>query len=190
MPTVCWCPCWYRWQPQSWPTLHFQSLQRSSESRSTCIRVGHPAAALIRCNEKIFLAIVNVTGLKLGDIDVPDLELKYLGDKTSKVDIQVLRIVPITKKQIQNPKKNPSRESGYGRREDIHPTGQHDGCWLPQIEMVCKNVPGRLVCAINATMLIRKPGETTYVFVSTSLLALAGNLNCQLSANIHFVSLL
>jgi hypothetical protein len=32
-------------------------------------------------------------------------------------------------------------------------------------------------------MLIRKPGETTYLFVSTSLLALAENLYRQLSAN-------
>jgi hypothetical protein len=134
-----------------------------SEFGSPCIRVGHPAAALVRCDEKVFLALVNVTGLKLGDIDLPGLEIKYLGDKTAKIDVQILRIVPTT--------------------EDIDPTGQHDWCWLQQMDMVCKNVPGRLICPIDATMLIRKPGETTYLFVSTSLLALAGNLYRQLSAN-------
>lgn len=48
-----------------------------------------------------------------------------------------------------------------------------------------KNVPSRLIliCAIDATILIRKPGETPYLFVSTSLLALPENLHRQLSAN-------
>ena len=40
-----------------------------TEFGSPCIRVGHPAAALVRCDEKVFLALVNVIGLKLGDID-------------------------------------------------------------------------------------------------------------------------
>ena len=134
-----------------------------SEFGLPCIRVGHPAATLVRCDENVFLAIVNVTGLKLGDIDIQELELKYLCDKTTKVDIQVLRLVPTT--------------------EDIDPTGQHDWCWLQQMEMTCKNVPGRFVSAIDTTMLIRNPGETTYLFVSPSLLGLAENLYRRLSAN-------
>ena len=137
-------PCFNSSEKESFPDSLITSR---SELGLPSIRVGHPAAALIRCDEKVFLAIVNVTGLKLGDIDIPELELKYLGDRTSKVDIQVLCIVPAT--------------------EDIDPRGQHDWCWLQQMEMVCKNVPGRLICAIDATMLIRKPGETTYLFIST-----------------------
>ena len=45
-----------------------------------CIQVGHPAAALVHCNKKVFLALVNVTGLKLGEVDIPELKLKYLGE--------------------------------------------------------------------------------------------------------------
>ena len=99
----------------------------------------HPAAALVHCDEKVFLALVNVTGLKLGDIHLPELEIKYLGDKTAKIDVQNLRIVPTT--------------------EDIDPTGQHAWRWLQPMEMVCKNVPGCLICSIDTTMLIIKPGE-------------------------------
>ena len=47
-----------------------------SEFGLPCIRVGYPAAALFRCDGKVFLAIVNVTGLKFGDIDILELELK------------------------------------------------------------------------------------------------------------------
>ncbi|KDR76610.1 hypothetical protein GALMADRAFT_139524 [Galerina marginata CBS 339.88] len=135
----------------------------SSEFGLPCIRVGHPAAALVRCEEKIFLAIVNIIALRLADIDKPELELRYLGDKTAKVDVQVLRLIPTT--------------------EDIDPTGEHDWCWLQQMEMVCKNVPGRLVCAIDTTMIIQQPGKTSYLFVSLSLLALAESIYWRLSTN-------
>ena len=49
----------------------------------------------MRCEEQVFLALVNITGLKFGEEDnLQDLELRYLADKTAKVDFQILRMVP------------------------------------------------------------------------------------------------
>ena len=74
-----------------------------------CLRVRHPAAALVACEKQIFLGIVNITGLKLGGInDLPELELKYLRDESAKVDLQILRLTPAMM--------------------DIDPTGEHDWC--------------------------------------------------------------
>ena len=138
-----------------------ESIVHDSELGAPCLRVGHPAAALVSCEGRVFLALVNVLELKFGgDINLPELELQYLPDKTARIDFQILRVVPAS--------------------EDIDHRDEYDWCWLQGMEAVCHDVPGRLVCTVNPGILIQKPGEMAYLFSSSSLLVLAAHLRRDL----------
>ena len=137
-------------------------MVQDSDLGEPCLRVGNPAAALVRCKEKVFLALMNIIGLRFGgETDLQDLELKYLADKTAKVDFQILRMVPAA--------------------QDDDPSDEYDWCWSQAMEVACHDVPGRLICMVNPGIIIHEPGKPMYLFKSLALLVLAGYLHRHLS---------
>ena len=144
-------------------------MVQDSDLGEPCLQVGNPAAALVRCKENVFLALVNIIGLKFGrENDLQDLKLKYLADKTAKVDFQILHMVPAA--------------------QDDDPSDEYDWCWSQAMEVVCHDVPGWLICAVNPGIIIHGPGKPMYLFKSLALLVLAGYLHHHLSpCNINSV---
>ena len=112
---------------------------------------------------------MNIIGLRFGrETNLQDLELKYLADKTAKVDFQILRMVPAA--------------------QDDDPSDEYDWCWSQAMEVACHDVPGRLICMVNPGIIIHEPGKPMYLFKSLALLVLAGYLHRHLSpCNINSV---
>ena len=136
-------------------------MVQDSDLGEPCLRVGNPAAALVRCEENVFV-LVNIIGLKFGgENNLQDLKLKYLADKTAKVDFQILHMVPAV--------------------QDDDPNNEYDWCWSQAMEVACCDVPGWLIWAVNPGIIIHEPGKPTYLFKTSALLVLAGYLHCHLS---------
>ena len=122
-----------------------------------CLRIGNPIAALVRCEDHIFLAIAQVNRLHFasnGDLD--HIQLHYLVDSTSKVDFQILRLLPATTSD--------------------DPTQEHNWCWSLKMEATVINVPGQLIHPINPSMSVHMPGQPTYLFESSFLVSLSSSL--------------
>lgn len=126
-----------------------------------CLRIGNPIAGLVRCEEHIFLAISQVNRLHFAsNSDLDHIQLHYLVDSSSKVDFQILRLLPAT--------------------SNDDPSQEFDWCWSLKMEATVMNVPGRLIHPINPTMSVHMPGQPTYLFESSFLLSLSSSLYQEL----------
>ena len=119
--------------------------------------IGNPIAVIVQCNTLIVLAIAQVNQLKFaGKDNLSELPIHLLADPTARVDSQILCLVPTTL--------------------DDDPTQVHDWCWSLQMEAVCDNIPSQGVHPINPFLSIQRPGQPTFLFESTFLVALFCNL--------------
>src|ERR1700761_2223716 len=85
---------------------------------SLCI--GNPITVLVHCEGLVILAVAQVNQLKFtGKDNLTELPLHLLADPTTKVDSQVLHLVPATL--------------------DDNPTQVHNWCWSLQMEASCNN---------------------------------------------------
>lgn len=122
---------------------------------SLCI--GNRIVVLVHCEGLVVLAVAQVNWLKFtGKDNLTELPLHLLADPTTKVDSQVLHLIPATL--------------------DDNPTQVHNWCWSLQMEASCDNIPGQGVHAINPSLSIQKPGKPTFLFESTLLVTLSCNL--------------
>jgi hypothetical protein len=126
-----------------------------------CLCIGNPIVGLVRCEEHIFLAISQVNGLHFAsNSNLDHIQLHHLVDSASKVDFQILRLLPAA------------------THDD--PTQQYDWCWSLQMKATVTNVPGHLIYPINPMMSVHIPGEPTYLFESSFLLSLSLSLHQEL----------
>jgi hypothetical protein len=136
-------------------------ISHDSSFGAPCLRIGNPIVTLVRCEGRIFLAIAQINRLHFAsNSNLNQIQLHHLADSTSKVDYQILRLLPAT---IED---NRSQE--------------YDWCWSLQMETTVTNVPGRFVHPINPTMSVRAPGQPTYLFESSFLVSLSSSLHEEL----------
>ena len=125
------------------------------------LRVGNPIAVIVRCENLVVLAVAQVNRLKCAGRDnLDELPIHRLADPTSRVDSQILRLVPASL--------------------DDDPTQVHDWCWSLQMEASCDNIPGTAVHPLNPSLSVQRPGQPTFLFESTFLVTLSCNLFQQL----------
>ncbi|KAJ7716434.1 hypothetical protein B0H16DRAFT_1898367 [Mycena metata] len=127
------------------------------------LHISNPIAALVTCEDRIFLAVAQVNRIAFGSTDLDTLPLDLLADAGTKISFQILRLLPAT--------------------EDDDPDGRHDWRWsLGGFESTCINVPGNLIQPLNPTISNRIPGKPTYLFTSDALLHVASGIQSQLAS--------
>ncbi|KAJ7604100.1 hypothetical protein DFH06DRAFT_1021486, partial [Mycena polygramma] len=132
------------------------------------LRVGNPIAALVSCEERIYLAVGQVNRILFGTQFVDELVVDLLPDQGTKVSFQILRLLPAT--------------------HDDNPDGQYDWRWSLAFESTCSNIPGTLIRTLNPTISNRVAGAPTYLFSSDVLIHVASGINSQL-ASMDFASI-
>ncbi|KAJ7673391.1 hypothetical protein B0H17DRAFT_947258 [Mycena rosella] len=125
-----------------------------------CLRIDNPICTLVRCEEKLFLAIGSVNDLSFGPDTVDEISLELLADSVAKVSFQIMCLVRTT--------------------VEDDPSERHDWCWSRHMDRTYSDVPGRLVQPLNPTLSARAPGKPTYLFESSELLSYAAALLEQL----------
>ncbi|KAJ7706534.1 hypothetical protein B0H16DRAFT_1439225 [Mycena metata] len=125
------------------------------ESDTAYILVSEPIATLIRCEEKLFVCIGEVTNIRLNGKSLEQLDVDSLRERGASIQFQILSLVPAT-------------------TED-DPEGKHD--W--RSSGVLRNVlstPGRLVLPVDPALSTRIPGKPYFLFESGVLRALGAQL--------------
>lgn len=137
-------------------------IDYNSELGAPCIRIGNPASAVLRCEDNICLAIVQVTKLQYGSNGhLQSLAVPLLVDSNTQISCQILRLVPTT--VIDDP------------------SGKHDWAWSSGMDSTCENIPGQFIYPINPPVAVRNPGVPTFLFESSVLLTIATTIHQQLT---------
>lgn len=132
-----------------------------STAGAPSLRIGNPIAALVTCEEKIFLAVGQVNRIVFGSQETDTVVLDLLPDPGTKISFQILRLLSAT--------------------QDDDPDGRHDWRWSSSLEATCSDVPGNLVQPLNPTVSNRIAGQPTYLFSSDVLIHVASGINVQLA---------
>ncbi|KAJ7906545.1 hypothetical protein B0H13DRAFT_1619306 [Mycena leptocephala] len=127
-----------------------------------CLRIDNPICTLLRCEDKLFLAIGAVNSLSFGSDKIQELSLDFLSDQDAKVSFEVMCLVRTT--------------------VEDDPTKQHDWQWSQHMDRSFVNIPGRLIQPLNPTLSIRTPTKPTYLFQSSELMAFGATLLERLSS--------
>jgi hypothetical protein len=117
---------------------------------------------LLRCENKLFLAIGAVNSLSFGSDKIQELSLDFLSDQDAKVSFEVICLVRTT--------------------VEDDPTKQHDWQWSQHMDRSFVNIPGRLIQPLNPTLSICTPTKPTYLFQSSELMAFGATLIERLSS--------
>jgi hypothetical protein len=121
------------------------------------LHIRNPIVGLVQCEDHIFLTVSQINQLHFAsNSNLDHIQLHHLADSTSKVDFQILHLVPAT------------------THDDL--AQEHDWCWSLQMDTAVTNVPGHLIHPINPTMSVHMPGQPTYLFKSSFLLLLSSSL--------------
>jgi hypothetical protein len=132
-----------------------------SQLGGPCLRIGNPVGTLVRCKDKVFLAIAQVNQLCFAsESNLQELGIHLLPDSTAKVSFQVLRLLQAT--AVDDPEQ------------------QYDWCWSLGMDASCDDVPGWFVHPVNPAVSLRTPGKPTFLFESSFLLTLAASLHQEL----------
>ncbi|KAJ6451021.1 hypothetical protein C8R45DRAFT_848636 [Mycena sanguinolenta] len=119
------------------------------------ILLSEPIATLIRCDGKLFVAIGEVTDIRLDSKSMEQLSINVLRERKVTVDFQILVLIPAT------------TEDDPDRKHDWRSTG------------VLRHVlaaPGRLVVPVDPALSTRVAGKPYYLFESSVLRALRAQL--------------
>ncbi|KAJ7174927.1 hypothetical protein C8R46DRAFT_891619, partial [Mycena filopes] len=137
------------------------SLITSGNLGVPTLHITNPIAAMVTCEDKIFLAVAQVNWIIFGSAEVDALALDLLADAGTKISFQILRLLPAT--------------------EEDDPDGRHDWRWSLGLESNCVDVPGNLVQPLNPTVSNRVAGTPTYLFSSDMLLHVASGIHTSLT---------
>jgi hypothetical protein len=119
--------------------------------------IGDPIALLVHYETLVVLAMAQVNRLRLASqSDLDELAVHCLADPTTKIDCQLLHLVPAS--------------------VEDDPTQVHDWCWSMCMEATCENVEGQYAHLLNPSISVLKPGNPTFLFESSFLV----NLSCVL----------
>ncbi|KAJ7106158.1 hypothetical protein C8R44DRAFT_638603, partial [Mycena epipterygia] len=124
------------------------------------LRIGNPIAALVTCEEKIFLAVGQVNRIVLGSGDSDSVLLALLHDPSTKISFQILRLLPTT--------------------VEDDPSKSHDWRWNLSLDASFSDVAGCLVQPLNPTICNRIPGKPTYLFSSEVLIHVGATIQARM----------
>ncbi|KAJ7193500.1 hypothetical protein GGX14DRAFT_378862 [Mycena pura] len=119
------------------------------------ILVSEPIVTLVRCEEKLFVCIGEVTDIRVDAKSVEQVALEALLEQAATVSFQILRVIPAT--------------------ADDDPTLKNDWVSGSSVRTVLAS-PGRLVLPIDPTLSTRIPGKPCYLFESSVLRAFGARL--------------
>ncbi|KAJ7836282.1 hypothetical protein B0H14DRAFT_2363015, partial [Mycena olivaceomarginata] len=125
------------------------------ESDAAYILVSEPIATLVRCEEKLFVGIGEVTDIQLDGKSLEQLSVDSLRERKVTVHFQILSLVPATDQDA--------------------PEGKHDWCSTGILRHVL-STPGHLVLPVDPAVSTRIPGKPYYLFESGVLCALGAQL--------------
>ncbi|KAJ6591766.1 hypothetical protein DFH09DRAFT_1073628 [Mycena vulgaris] len=125
------------------------------DSESPYILVSEPIATLVRCEEKLFLCIGEVTDIRLDSKSVEQISVEILHERKVTVRFHILRLVPAT--------------------SEDDPNGKHDWCSTGVLREVL-STHGRLVLPVDPSLFTRIPGQPYYLFKSSVLRAFGAQL--------------
>ncbi|KAJ7744401.1 hypothetical protein B0H16DRAFT_1322187 [Mycena metata] len=136
------------------------------ESDTSYILVSELIATLVRCEEKLFVCIGEVTNIRLDGKSLEQLDVDSLRERGTLIQFQILCLSPAT-------------------TED-DPEGKHDWRSSGVLRHVL-NTPGRLVLPVDPTLSTRVAGKPYYLFESGILRALGAQLldEVTLALNSH-----
>ncbi|KAJ7062572.1 hypothetical protein C8F01DRAFT_1281371 [Mycena amicta] len=120
-----------------------------------CIRVDNPVCTILRCEEKLFLAIGAVYAIHYDSRAVDDVLVELLADPATKISIQLMSIV---------------------RRLEEDASTTHDWIWSGNMDRSYSNIPGRFVQPLNPTISVLNPDEPTYIFSTPEMLGFSVSL--------------
>ncbi|KAJ7333384.1 hypothetical protein DFH08DRAFT_939956 [Mycena albidolilacea] len=125
------------------------------ESDAAYILVSEPIATLVRCEEKLFVGIGEVTDIQLDGKSLEQLSVDSLRERKVTVHFQILSLVPATDQDA--------------------PEGKHDWRSTGILRHVL-STPGRLVLPVDPAVSTRIPGKPYYLVESGVLRALGAQL--------------
>ena len=140
-------------------TLSFLSLPSSSEEEMICVL--DPALTLVRCNNKVFLAVFQVLGIRHDTADVQSLPSRFLSEPNVHIHGHVMKLGLID-----------------GTPEPDQPDWEWDGGFETRSSF--RDIEGRWVELIDPQMQLasrgRNVGEDTYVFQTPDLRSISAML--------------
>ncbi|KAJ7725142.1 hypothetical protein DFH07DRAFT_931577 [Mycena maculata] len=129
--------------------------EHDSAFGSPCILISEPIVTLVRCEDKLFVCIGEVTDILIDRKSVEQIGLDVLQEREVTVHFQIVRVVPATK------------EDDPGLKNDWRARGL-----VPR----SLSAPGRLVMPIDPVLSTRIAGEPFYLFESSVLRAFGARL--------------
>ncbi|KAF8216255.1 hypothetical protein K438DRAFT_1901897 [Mycena galopus ATCC 62051] len=136
------------------------------ESEAAYLLVSEPIATLVRCEEKLFVCIGEVTDIRLDGKSLEKLDVDSLRERKVTVRFQILCLLPAT-------------------NEDS-PEGKHDWRSGGSLRQVL-SAPGHLVLSVDPALSTCIPGKPYYLFESGVLRAFGAQLldEVTLALNSH-----
>ncbi|KAJ6576765.1 hypothetical protein B0H10DRAFT_1963342 [Mycena sp. CBHHK59/15] len=134
------------------------------ESDSPYLLVLEPIATLVRCEEKLFVCIREVTDMRLDSKSNDQLSLDLLQERNIAVHFQILQLIPVT------------TEDDPDSKHDWRSTG------------VLRDVliaPGRMVLPVDPTLSTRVVGKPHYLFESSVLRGFGAQLLQEVTLDLN-----
>jgi len=139
--------------------LSLPPLPLSPEEETICVL--DPALTLVRCNNKVFLAVFQVLGIRHGITDVQSLPSRFLGEPNVHIHGQIMKLGLID-----------------GMPEPDQPDWEWNGGFETRSSF--RDIEGRWVELIDPQMQLasrgRNVGEDTYVFQTPDLRSISAML--------------
>ncbi|KAJ7822071.1 hypothetical protein B0H14DRAFT_3732640 [Mycena olivaceomarginata] len=142
---------WYSSQPKDQDNIS----EHDSAFGSPCILVSKPIVTLVRCEEKLFVCIGEVTDIHVNGKSVDQLGLEALHEEPVVVHFQIIRTVPA------------STDDDPELKNDWHARG---------LLRDSLSAPGHLVMPIDPVLSTRTIGDPFYLFKSSVLRAFGAQL--------------
>ncbi|KAJ7064061.1 hypothetical protein C8F01DRAFT_1022169, partial [Mycena amicta] len=134
------------------------------ESDEPFILVSEPIATLVRCEDNLFLAIGEVTDIRLDSTSVEKLGVRLLRERKVQVHFQILTLVP------SNASEDPTLRNDWRSKALLR---------------AYVHAPGRLVLPIDPTLSTMTPGSTYFLFNSNDLRNLGAQLLTEVTSSLR-----
>ncbi|KAG8769199.1 hypothetical protein FRC12_005103 [Ceratobasidium sp. 428] len=138
-------------------------VTQSSPLGRPSVTLNDPAVTLVRCQDYVFLAAVQVTNIKRGSHSARALPVDMLYEDGVQVTYQILELKPLVEKDAEIA------------------SAQLDWSWTREFLAASYKCAGRFIQPINPVLSTASPGQPTFLFSSTELQELASLLYAQLS---------
>ena len=135
--------------------------QLTDSTTGPSLDVEDPAVTLVRCNDRTFLAVIQVTGIRQNNASVLSLPVAHLHEPNISIQCQIMKLAP---RELTENTEGADWEWIGNYKSGSH--FQTEGRWMDVIDLLlCKASRGRNV------------GKDTYVFQTAELRSMAALLH-------------